>query len=1575
WRLHLYEGAARHLGFELKTPWKKLSEPQRQGFLYGLGEEKIEFRYTNNKGYTWSHRDRYQGVVTFLEERYREGSERIRQDLNQYMGSRPCPVCGGGRLRPEALAVTLAGLSLPQVTGMPVAQSHRFFQELRLDPVRQRIAEEPLKEIRGRLQLLVDIGLDYLTLDRGAHTLSGGEAQRIRLASQIGSGLVGVVYVLDEPSIGLHHRDNQRLLDTLKRLRDLGNTVIVVEHDEETIRQADLVVDFGPGAGERGGQLVVAGTPEEVAARPESQTGQYLAGTCAIPIPGQRRRGNGKWLEIVGARHHNLRDISVRIPLGLFTCVTGVSGSGKSSLVNDILFKALDRQLHRAQVEPGDHDRIVGVGQLDKVIRIDQKPIGRTPRSNPATYTDLFTPIRQLFARVPEARLRGYKQGRFSFNVKGGRCEACEGNGARLVEMEFLADIWVTCEVCEGRRFNRETLTVRYKDRSIADVLDMEVEEALELFANVPAIRRVVQTLNDVGLGYIKLGQPAPTLSGGEAQRVKLAKELCRKSTGRTLYLLDEPTTGLHFADVDKLLRILHTFADQGNTVVVIEHNMEVIKTADYVLDMGPEGGQDGGLIVACGTPEEVAQQRDSHTGRILAQVLSPRARRPAAPDRRAVAAGGDGHIRQIEVVGARMHNLQGIDVLIPRDQVTVISGVSGSGKSSLAFDTVYAEGQRRYVESLSAYARQFLDQMEKPKVERVTGLSPAIAIEQKAPSRNPRSTVGTVTEVYDYIRALFATIGVQHCPVCQVPVGGQTPDQMVDRLLQQPEGRRVVLLAPVEPRGSEGYEPLLRRAQADGFLRVRVDGQLHDLREEIHLERRHRHRIELVVDRLVIRASQRPRLREGVERALELAAGLLIVLFPEDDTQTRMSRHLSCPECGRTFDPLVPQSFSFNHREGWCPECEGLGESEGLDRDLVVADRNLSVRGGAIALWGPVTEPDFAALLEIAGQALGFDLDTPFGALSPDGRRALLYGAADRTLRRPDGLSFRYRGLLPPVDDLARGSARSRRQLRTVTCSVCEGSRLRADSRAVRLRGRSIVDLVRMPLSRSRAFFDALELDAREAEMTGELLPEIRTRLRFLDQVGLGYVDLARRTSTLSGGEAQRIRLASQIGSGLTGVLYLLDEPTIGLHPRDNRRLLEALARLRELGNTVVLVEHDRETLEQADHIIDLGPGAGAEGGRVVATGSPGQLRRVEGSQTGAYLAGRLCIPVPGQRRPGNGLALVVRQAAENNLKGIDVTFPLGKLICVTGVSGSGKSTLVQDILQRALSLHLLGQGDTPGEHAALEGVGHIDKVIDIDQTPIGHSPRSTPATVMGAFDLIRQLYAEMPEAKVRGFNAGHFSFNRAGGRCGACEGLGWKCIEMHFLPDVWVQCDTCRGQRFNQDVLRVRFRGHSIAQVLDMPVRGALQVFASVPRIHRLLQTLDDVGLGYMSLGQSSTTLSGGEAQRLKLASELSRPSTGRTLYLLDEPTTGLHAADVERLVVVLHRLVDAGNTMVVVEHNMDIVKTADHVIDLGPEGGAEGGRIVAQGTPEEVAQVEASHTGRFLRQVLAGQPWRPI
>ena len=1578
WKRHFFEGVAHHTGFSLDTPWQQLPEEARRVVLYGLGYKRIHFTFRNGKGGEWTHKDRFNGVVTDLEKRYHTlKSPRHKAEIERYMAIGECDHCQGERLKPEALSVTLGGLSIAALCRMSITDVRAFFRKLTLTDAERQIGDEALKEIVARLDFLLNVGLDYLTLERTAPTLSGGEAQRIRLASQIGRGLVGVMYVLDEPSIGLHPRDNRRLLDTLGQLRDQGNTVIIVEHDEETMWASDHMVDFGPGAGINGGEIVADGSPGVVAATSGSLTGQYLSGKKRIPVPASRRGVNDKWLTILGAKQNNLKNLDVRIPVGLFTCVTGVSGSGKSSLINDILYAALARSLNKAGTDPGAYDGLKGAGHLDKVINIDQAPIGRTPRSNPATYTKVFDAIRSLFAETPEARIRGYKPGRFSFNVRGGRCEACEGNGATRVEMDFLADMWVSCSVCEGKRFDRETLEVKYKGHSIADVLDLDVQEALELFEHVPSIARVLRTLYDVGMGYIKLGQPAPTLSGGEAQRIKLGRELCKRSTGRTLYVLDEPTTGLHFEDITHLLAVLNAFVDKGNTVVVIEHNIDVIKTADWIIDLGPEGGEAGGRVIAEGTPETVAGVAGSSTGRILGKALRPRAPQ-ALPEPAEKVASEDGHIREITVRGAREHNLNDLSVAIPRDRMTVFTGVSGSGKTSLALDTIYAEGQRRYVESLSAYARQFLQQMQKPKVDHIVGLSPAISIEQKAPGRNPRSTVGTITEIYEYLRALYALAGVPHCPACRVPIGAQTPSQIVDRIMKLPEQTRATLHAPLEPDGAEGYDALLDRARRNGFIRVRIDGVLHRLEEDIQIDRRRRHELCVVVDRIVMRGDVRQRLADSVETALELSGGLMIAEVQEPDDggarDIRFSRYYSCPSCGVSYEELTLQSFSFNHRSGMCPECEGLGTQPGIDLDLLIPDRSKSIREAAQAIWGEgaVGERSMLGLLEQVASAKGFTLETSVEALSPEQFQMFLYGS-DQWIddHRVPGLSFQFRGIFPTVELVARYANRFpelARLLQPTPCSACDGGRLRPESLSVLVDGVSIAGLCAMSINRATAFIDGLELSESQREVVGEVMTEIRNRMRFLLDVGLEYLTLDRRAPTLSGGEAQRIRLASQIGSGLTGVLYVLDEPTIGLHPRDNLRLIEALENLRDLGNTLIMVEHDRDTLEHADNLVDFGPGAGTYGGRIVGEGSPDALREHPASLTGRYLGNQLRIEVPRDRRKPGRNKLRIMGARQNNLKNIDVTLPLGLFICVTGVSGSGKSSLVNDILYPVLASTLHRAQVNPGPHDEIKGLRFVDKVINIDQTPIGHSPRSDPSTYVGLFAPIRSLFAQTVEARMRGYEPRRFSFNVPAGRCEACQGLGVRKIEMHFLADVWMTCEVCDGKRYMKETLEVTYKGKTIADTLEMTVAEALEHFENVPRIRRMLQTLYDVGLDYIKLGQSAITLSGGEAQRVKLAKELSRPGTGKTIYLLDEPTTGLHFDDIRKLLDVLNRLVDKGNTVLVIEHNLDIIKTADWIVDLGPEGGDQGGHVVAAGTPEEIAGSLLSHTGKILSRELA-------
>ena len=1636
-------------------------------------------------------------------------------------------------------------LSLTEVCALSIQECAQFFEALELGPTEQLIASEVLKEIRGRLGFLLRCGLNYLTLDRAAPTLSGGESQRIRLAGQIGCGLVGVVYILDEPSIGLHPRDNDMLLGSLCDLRDQGNTVIVVEHDDETMRAADYIVDFGPGPGVRGGRVVAEGSYEQVCKSKESLTGQYLSGKMTIDVPSVRRidaerartlcrvdaemsegergkedegkkktnktpRGqikslahspsstsstSGKSLRILGATHHNLRDVDVSIPLEAFVCVTGVSGSGKSSLVNDILWEVLNRDLNKGNGTPGAHRQILGLEHLDKAIDIDQSPIGRTPRSNPATYVKVFDLIRDLYTQLTDSKRRGYKPGRFSFNVSGGRCEACEGNGSNKLEMDFLADLWVTCPVCGGHRFNHETLEVKFKEKSIADVLELDVQQAIEHFDNIAPIRKLLQTLHDVGLDYLKLGQPSPTLSGGEAQRIKLARELGKRSTGRTIYLLDEPTTGLHFADIHKLLDVLHGFVMARNTVLVVEHNLDVIKTADWVIDLGPEGGSGGGRIVRCGTPEEIAACDESHTGRALRAVLNCgqwsvasgqlKDKKATNNKLRTTNNGQRTTDKNITIRGASQHNLQHIDLTIPRDQMNVFCGPSGSGKSSLAMDTLYAEGQRRYVESLSSYARQFLGQMPKPRVEHIHGLSPAIAIEQKTTGSTPRSTVGTVTEIYDYLRLLWCRLGTLHCPDCGITVTTQTTDEVIDKVLSNLNSSRqkhdapasgsvdavksskssdhslarrasvgtidttLLILAPQEVKVGDKHERLWESLRTRGFRRVRIDGATYRLEEVPEIDRRSKHVIEVVVDRVKAEGGSsalRSRLAGSIEQAFDLGRGLIRVAHvdekvPEEHWRVeRYSLRYACEQCGRSFEELTPHNFSFNSPLGWCPTCEGLGVQQGTDLAALVHEPKKSLADGAVNAWPDVAEsPLFRAMLEALAQQFGIPLDVPFERLDPRHKRIVLHGTGDRWIEfvvpRSSGtisqrakkagseptkggttnVRFQYKGLYPAIEEAARVSYAFRHTLLGLTgevaCSACSGSRLRDDAANVRFRDRTLQQVSELPLSEASTFLKSLKLTSVEKKIAGDLLNEATSRVNFLVDVGLTYLSLARTLPTLSGGECQRIRLAGQIGRALTGVLYVLDEPTIGLHPRDNGRLLAALKKLRDLGNTLVLVEHDREVLGAADRLYDFGPGAGRLGGTVTAEGSPKQLGKNELSMTGAFLSGRREIAIPVTRRmasggednaetqrrgdaeknkkknkradslhlcasaplreipPGGGWLELIG-ARHHNLRNVHLRIPLGTLTVVTGVSGSGKSSLIQETLAKTLAREMYRLNETPGPYDELRGLKFINKLIVVDQQPLGSTPKSNPGTYTGVFDEIRELFTQLPESKVRGWRPGRFSFNRPGGRCEACEGNGQKMIEMHFLPDVWIECDQCRGKRYNAETLAVKYRGQSISDVLEMPIGKALELFENIPKIRGPLATLCAVGLDYLTLGQSAPTLSGGEAQRVKLAAELARPQTGKTLYILDEPTTGLHFDDIDKLLKVLNSLVEKGNSVVVIEHNLDVIKTADWLIDLGPEAGDGGGWIVAEGTPEDVVKGQLSVVSGQLGKSSSGE-----
>jgi excinuclease ABC subunit A len=1604
---HLEQAFKMKRGAMLATVWQELTTEQQHAWLWGFPAAGRLHGGNSNRPRSLLRNGEFVGLIPALMARYRAAGEYLRDELTPYIITGVCDTCHGDRLGSQGRFVRLQSAaqkfsdrpwrSLPDISRLSLKDCSEFFEGLQLDETGWLIATEAVKEIRSRLRFLLDVGLEYLTLGRPAPTLSGGETQRIRLAGQIGSGLVGVLYVLDEPSIGLHPRDNDRLLMSLQRLRDLGNTLLVVEHDEDTMRAADLILDFGPGAGVRGGELVAAGTAGELAGNPASVTGKYLSGEEKIAIPPTVRAGNGHRLCIRGATQNNLKNIDVSIPLGKFVCITGVSGSGKSSLVGDILSPYLRNVLHRAELPVGAHRLFEGIEHLDKVIEIDQSPIGRTPRSNPGTYVKVFDEIRELYAQLPEAKRRGYAPGRFSFNVEGGRCSACEGNGANKLEMDFLADIWVTCPVCEGKRFSRETLRVKYKDLSIADVLETDIHQLLDVFENIPRIAEKLQTLHDVGLDYLNLGQPSPTLSGGEAQRIKLARELSRRSTGRTLYLLDEPTTGLHFADIKLLLKVLHDLVDRGNTVLVIEHNLDVIKTADWIIDLGPEGGDGGGEIIFTGTPAELADCEKSATGRSLrrhldggslvqpiSQTLAPATKKtgrkgakkteqPITPLPAEIS-----ELRELTVQGATEHNLRGVDVTVPRNAMTVFCGPSGSGKSSLAMDTIYAEGQRRYVESLSSYARQFIGQMPKPRVERIDGLSPAVAIEQKNLSHSPRSTVGTVTEIYDYLRVLMARLATMFCPTCDVPVSTQTVDQIVDKIMAYPESTRLYLMAPVDLQHKEDLDNFWQELREQGYARVRVDSKTYAIDQAPKLRRTDDQKVEIVVDRISVQESSRSRITQSVEQTLALGSGTMLVAEVDDrrpETRWTIVVHnqmLACPQCGLSFQPLTPHSFSFNSPLGWCQTCEGIGTQTGTDPGSLL-DNSKSLSDGGCRLW-PTLDTDLSkAMLATLTEQLGIPTDIPVGELSPSQRRWLLFGSGEQWFEtRLDAngsnapIRFQFKGLYPALEQASKLSQLQRMRLEKyvaeIDCTTCNGSRIRSDAAAAKFQNLTLGEIVRFPLGKLHQILSSWQLTEREQKIAGELVREVKQRVEFLLDVGLEYLALGRTANTLSGGEAQRIRLASQLGSGLCGVLYVLDEPTIGLHPRDNLRLIKAMHKLRDLGNTLLVVEHDRDVIAGSDQIRDFGPGSGRRGGLVVASASPQDIGNEHGSVTGPYLTGQKAIPIPKNRRmiempePGQwdspqGHWLSVYGAKENTLKEVDVHFPLGAFIAVTGPSGSGKSSLVNDVMYPALARALHRYGGKVGAFNRLEGLNQINKVVAVDQSPLGSSPTSNPATYTGVFEHIRHLFAQLPEATQRGFTARQFSFNVPGGRCEKCEGNGQLKVEMHFLADVWVQCDACKGKRYTEETLEVKYHGHSIHQVLEMPIYDAAKLFADHPKIARILKTLSDVGLDYVALGQAAPTLSGGEAQRVKLAAELSRPDTGRTLYLLDEPTTGLHFEDIAKLLNVLQRLVDLGNTVIVIEHNLDVIKSADWVIDMGPEAGIEGGRVVFAGPPEHL------------------------
>ena len=1457
----------------------------------------------------------------------------IRVLLSRYRSYTECPACRGARLKPDALLwrLPLGGtLAIHELMALPVTKLRERL--IGWDLAADEAGAMVLDEIRNRLDYLADVGLGYLTLDRQSRTLSGGEVQRINLTGALGASLVNTLFVLDEPSVGLHPRDIGRIVKTMARLRDAGNTLLVVEHDPQVMLAADELLEIGPGAGERGGELVARGTPSEIAANRRSITGPWLSGEKNIARRARKVEESTPRLTLFGAREHNLRALMVAFPLQRLVCLTGVSGSGKSTLIGDVLYPALARHFGQTVDAPGGtFEKIDGLASLSGVVMVDQSPIGKSSRSNPVSVVGAWDAIRRLFAALPEAKQRGYGPGTFSFNAGHGRCPACSGSGFEHVEMQFLSDVWLRCPDCEGKRYRPEVLELRWRGKSIADVLDMTVSEALQFFAEDSAVQAALAPLSEVGLHYLRLGQPVPTLSGGEAQRLKLAGHLAgavRKPVGKSaknpvdeavekrdghpglLFLFDEPTTGLHFEDVAVLLKAFDKLLADGHSLIVIEHNLDLIAAADWVIDLGPEGGEDGGQLVAEGAPQTLARHPSSHTGAALREYAAALGRNRNAVRRvaepsvswRTQAA------QSIDIFHAREHNLKNISTRIPRQRLTVVTGLSGSGKSTLAFDIVFGEGQRRYLESLNAYARQFVQPARRPDVDSLTGIPPAVAIEQRTSRGGYKSTVATLTEIAPFLRLLYAKLGVQYCPDCRTAVKPQSFEAIVAQAMQDFRDASVEVLAPLVTGRKGLYNDLAKWARSKGIEQLRVDGIYLPTAKWPRLDRYKEHDIELPLGMVVVRPENESLLRGFVRDALEHGKGVakVLKLGETGSVPTVFSTLRACPACGTGFPEPDPKLFSWNARHGWCPKCFGTG--------LKTAAR----------------------------------------------------------IQDPDQLD------LGNVEGLIRHDE---------ACPACAGARLNPVACAVRFRDNALHALTALTVERAAAFFDAIDLDEREADIARDLLSEIRGRLEFLRHVGLGYLALDRSAPTLSGGEAQRIRLAAQLGSNLRGVCYVLDEPTIGLHPRDNHLLLDTLETLRDRGNTLVVVEHDAEAIRRADHIIDLGPGAGARGGEVVVTGTLAEIIDAPASITGQRLRAPMAHPMR-PRRPVDKThpALWITCASLHNLKGITVRVPLARLSAVSGVSGSGKSTLARDVLYANLRA-LLAEPENVNVIGCQEVSGWqlVGRVLEVDQTPIGKTPRSCPATYVGFWDAIRKLFADTLEARGHGWNAGRFSFNTGAGRCPVCDGAGQTTVEMNFLPDVKTLCEACGGARFNPETLLVRWRGKSAAEILAMEVDEAVEFFAAHPSIAHPLQLLQEVGLGYLTLGQPSPTLSGGEAQRIKLVTELAkvRPALGEaaskgmplpphrhTLYVLDEPTVGLHMADVEKLIRVLHRLTEAGHTVLVVEHDLDVLAEADWLIDLGPEGGEQGGQLVAEGPPEAVMTTKGSHTGRYLKKFLAGR-----
>ncbi len=1447
----------------MDVPWAILTDAQRGQVLGGEG--------------TWEG-GKFPGVRAWF--KWLEGRTykmHVRVFLARYREYSLCEACKGGRLNAVARSYRVGALDLPGWHALSVSEARTRIAAL---PVRSPQGTRVKGALGTRLGYLERVGLGYLTLDRQARTLSGGEAQRAGLTTALGAALTGTLFVLDEPTVGLHASDVPPLAGVMRELSRAGNTVLCIEHDERIVRACDRAIELGPGAGSRGGEVLFDGPPSAMRGRSDLPTGR--AWTRAMAPPRKVRAPTGT-LTVKGARANNLDAVDVEIPLGVVCAITGPSGSGKSTLAEDILYRGVARARGDTSVaRPGPFEALVGHEALVRAVLVDQSPLGRTARGNPATYTKAWDRIRARFASEPASIRQGLVPAHFSFNVgalgdrASGRCETCSGEGYETIEMQFLADVALLCPVCQGKRFKPEVLAVKHRGLSVADVLALTIDDALEILdpkgelaARDYVLRRALEPVSRVGLGYLPLGQPLSMLSGGEAQRLKLARALEGEAKG-ALFVIDEPSAGLHAEDAAFVVRALHQLASEGASVVVVEHDLDVIREADWVIDLGPGGGPNGGRVVAAGTPAQMARGKTKTGLAMRAHTSGDVAFEGAVPSSAAEAATRAS--LEIGVERAREHNLKEVSTKIPHGRLTVVTGPSGSGKSSLAFDVIFAEGQRRFMETLSPYARQFLPTLPRPDVDSVTGVPPSIALEQRTTRGGANSTVATVTEVAHYLRLLYAKVGEQFCPACDARVSASSPDDIHARVGAM-RGGKITVYSPAVRARKGTYLDLFTHAARAGVATARVDGAIVAIDPPPKLTKAKEHTIDLIV----FYGAPADFDRAAFDRAIAWGEGALRVAtgaptpkpHPKEET---LSTSRACGRCGAGVPELDPRWFSFNTKQGQCEACEGTG-----------------VQGGSEAV------------------------------------------AAEK---------------------------------HPAKCATCGGARLAAVPRRVRIHDETYPTFTARDVASALRAARAWTFSGNPGAIAKAPLAELVRRLAFVDQVGLGYLALDRPAATLSGGEMQRLRLSAQLGAGLTGALYVLDEPTIGLHPRDTRALLANLRQLVDTGSTVVVVEHDAETIRAADHVLDLGPGGGRNGGHIVAEGPAAEVLASPRSPTGQALRDTARIVRPHRGVPDAWIELSGARA--NNLRDVTFRVPTGRMCVVAGVSGSGKSTLVRHVFYPALRRALGLVADDPGKFTAIKGHRAVKRALAVDQSPIGRTPRSVPATFLGVWDEIRRLFSRLPEAQTRGFGPARFSFNTgSGGRCPGCEGQGAIVSEMAFLPDVVSPCESCGGARFEPSTLDVRYAGLSIGDVLHLSAEDAAEAFRAFPKIARPLATLKELGVGYVQIGQGSNTLSGGEAQRLKLAAELTAGSAHEpTVYVLDEPTTGLHVSDVKRLLGVLEKLVLRGDTLVIVEHHPDVIASADWVVELGPEAGQKGGRIVFEGEPQKLARAKTA-TGRYLAQ----------